>query len=168
MSTRPLAASLLAVLALGLAACGAEGDDASSGAAARERNRKAELAFARCMREQGIDFPDPSADGKGLVRIGEDTPRQKLEAAEKACARYRAAIEPPQLSEAQQAEFKAAALAHARCMREHGIDFPDPTFAADGAAQIRLSRGQVDMDDPDFKAAEKDCAGKLPQVEEQR
>ena len=42
-------------------------------------------------------------------------------------------------------------------MREHGIDFPDPTFDEDGGAQIRLERGRLDPDDPDFAAAQKEC-----------
>ena len=46
-------------------------------------------------------------------------------------------------------------------MREHGIDFPDPTFSADGGAQIKLERGKVDPEDPDFKAAEKACGGDM-------
>ena len=41
--------------------------------------------------------------------------------------------EPPKLSDEEQEEFKEAALANARCMREHGIEnFPDPTFGEDG------------------------------------
>ena len=54
-------------------------------------------------------------------------------------------IKAPELSEEQQAEFKQAALANARCMREHGIDnFPDPAFDENGGAQIRIERAGIE------------------------
>jgi hypothetical protein len=60
--------------------------------------------------------------------------------------------------------MKEAALAHARCMREHGIDFPDPKFSQDGSATVRIGPGGLNPDDPDFKRAEKACAGSLPRL----
>ncbi len=39
------------------------------------------------------------------------------------------------MSAAEKEEFKKAALANARCMREHGIDFPDPDVRARTAAR---------------------------------
>jgi hypothetical protein len=62
------------------------------------------------------------------------------------------------MSEADQQRFKDAALAHARCMREHGLDFPDPQFSEGGGATMRLGGG-VNPEDPKFKAAEKACGG---------
>jgi hypothetical protein len=159
MFARSLAAALLAASALGLAACGDDEAPAASQSADRKA-RDAELKFAECMRENGIDFPDPQ-DGPGLVKIGKDESPEELREAEKACEKFRKAIKPPELTEAQQQEFKKRALQHARCMREHGIDFPDPTFSEDGGANIRLGPGRVDPEDDDFKAAEKECADKL-------
>jgi hypothetical protein len=159
MFARSLAAALLAASALGLAACGDDEAPAASQSADRKA-RDAELKFAECMRENGIDFPDPQ-DGPGLVKIGKDESPEELREAEKACEKFRKAIKPPELTEAQQQEFKKRALEHARCMREHGIDFPDPTFSEDGGANIRLGPGRVDPEDDDFKAAEKECADKL-------
>ena len=161
MYLRSLAAAPLAALALGLAACGDDGTPASA-QSARESNRQAELKFAQCMRENGIDFPDPQADaGPGLNKVGEGSTPEEIRAAERACEKYRKDIKPPELSEEQQQEFKQAALEHARCMREHGIDFPDPTFSEDGGAQVRIGPGGVDPEDDDFKAAEKACGDKL-------
>jgi len=159
MFARSLAAALLAASALGLAACGDDEAPAASQSADRKA-RDAELKFAECMHEHGIDFPDPQ-DGPGLVKIGKDESPEELREAEKACENFRKAIEPPELTEAQQQEFKKRALEHARCMREHGIDFPDPTFSEDGGANIRLGPGRVDPEDDDFKAAEEECADKL-------
>ena len=164
MLVRTLAAALVAACALSLAACGGDDGDASAdGASAAERSSDAEFerareAFAECMREHGIDFPDPSSGGP--VQI--DEPPEQVREAEEACAKHREDIEPPELSPEQQQEFKKAALEHARCMREHGIDFPDPTFSEDGGAQLKFDRGSgVDPDDADFKEAQEACSDKL-------
>jgi hypothetical protein len=164
MHVRPLAA--LAACALGLAACG--GDDGAPAAArpSEAEAREAQLKFAECMREQGIDFPDPGSGegGAGPVKVGGDATPEELRDAERACAELREDIEPPELSEEQRQEFKDAALAHARCMREQGVDFPDPTFSEDGGAQVRLGPGGVDTDDAGFREAEKQCANKLSSI----
>ena len=41
------------------------------------------------------------------------------------------------------ADFREAALKHARCMREHGVDVPDPKFGPGGAVtmEMRGARG---------------------------
>jgi hypothetical protein len=65
MTTRPLAAALLALSALGFAACGEDTPSAAGGADSKEEVRQAELKFASCMREQGIDMPDPVFDDEG-------------------------------------------------------------------------------------------------------
>jgi hypothetical protein len=91
-----------------------------------------------------------------------------MEKAEQACRKYMEDVEPPELSPEQQEEMKKAALAHAQCMREHGLEnFPDPTFDESGGAQIRIGPGSgLDPEDPDFQAAEKACRDELPDPEE--
>ena len=172
MTLRPLAAALLALSALALAACGEDPTSASGNAAAKEKVREAELKFAECMRDEGIDMPDPGAEGRQEFKIGGDSgiSPQEFEAARKACEKYRKDIR-PELTEEEQQEFKEAALAHARCMREHGIDFPDPTFTADGGARVRIPGGKDELkgEDPGFKAAEEACGhlmGKGPSTTE--
>jgi hypothetical protein len=156
----------IAALSLGVAACGGDPEsEANAGTGGgpsqseQEKLREAGLKFAQCMRENGVEnFPDPQADGSSMIRVGPDsgiTPEQ-MEEGEKACAHLREEIR-PQMSEADQAEFKEQALEHARCMREHGIDFPDPEFSADGKVTMKLKRGEVDPEDPDFKAAQEEC-----------
>jgi hypothetical protein len=178
MTIRPLAAALLALSALGFAACGEDSPSAAGGADAKEEVRQAELKFARCMREQGIDMPDPQPAEGGMrqgFKVGGDSgiSREEFEKAEKACEKYRKEIR-PQLTEEEQQKFKEAALAHARCMREHGIDFPDPTFDAEGGAKVIIragSRGKLNPEDPKFKAAEEACGhlmGKGPSTTDVR
>jgi hypothetical protein len=168
---RPLAAALLAACALAVAACGGE-DPAGSANSAADREseaREAQLKYARCMREHGVDMPDPVfQSGGGVTQTGpadeDDMKRPKFREAEQACKKYLEAIEAPELSEEESEEFREAALANARCMREHGIEnFPDPTFTKDGAAELMIDKGSgIDPEDPEFKAAEKACRDTMP------
>jgi hypothetical protein len=159
MKTRLLLVACAATLSL--AACGS-GEQPTS-ADKEGENRKALLAFARCMRENGVDMPDPQFEG-GRVTMRAGSPGldpAKMKAAEKACAKYREAVEPPELSSDQKAEFKKQALAHARCMREHGIDVPDPQFSEDGGVMMRVPRG-VNPQSERFREAQEACRDTMP------
>jgi hypothetical protein len=162
---RLLAAAVLAAAALTVAACG-EGEG-TAGADTRAKAREAAQKFAQCMRDHGVDMPDPGTGGRQTFKVGpgEDTTPEDLEEATQACKKYQEQIKPPELTEEQEQEFKDAALAHARCMREHGIEnFPDPTFGANGQAQIRIDKGSgVDPESEDFKEAQEACESKMPQ-----
>src|SRR5690349_17562453 len=129
MKTRLLVVALAATASL--AACGAEEPASNKGAQpSREAEaRKAMLDYAKCVRQHGVDMPDPTFDGGRVMQKGPQKVNQaKMREAEKACASIRERVKPPEISDAEKEEFKKAALEHSRCMREHGIDFPDPTF----------------------------------------
>jgi hypothetical protein len=49
--------------------------------------RDQQLKFAQCMRQQGINMPDPGSDGS-LKLDGRGVPPAKMQAAQKACAKY--------------------------------------------------------------------------------
>ncbi len=144
-----------------LAACGAD-DPQSASSNDQAKMRKSMLDFARCMRENGVDMPDPKFEGNRVMMRaggpGDKTPPAKMRAADKACAKYRDAVKPPAMSEEKQAEFKKEALANARCMREHGIDMPDPTFDPNGGARVEIGRG-VNPESAKFKKAQEACRG---------
>jgi hypothetical protein len=165
ISIRALAVPLLAVSAVALAACGA---DAPSSAADREQKaRDAQLAFAKCMREHGIDMPDPNPNQGGIsLNVPKGTSPGKVDAADKACRKHLEAIEGPELSPEQEKEFQQAALAQARCMREHGVDMPDPTFDEKGRATIKIkskSGGKgPGPDDPKVEKAMEECRKEVP------
>ena len=164
---RPLLTAVLLTTALGVAACGS--DPGSEPAADRqEKMEDAALKFARCMREHGIDMADPQPGQRGIrIEQPKGVSPQKMEAADKACHKYLEAVKPPELSEDEQKEFKEAALAHARCMRENGIaSFPDPTFDENGGAQIRIDRRSgINPESQKFQAAQKECESKMPQLD---
>ena len=120
--------------ALALAACGGgDGGGGDASADPRERAQEGALKFAQCMREQGIDFPDPQVGENGLVKVGPgpgpgrgpDPNDPKLRRAHDACRDHLdAGGEAP--DEATMARHREAFLAYARCMREEGVDMPDP------------------------------------------
>jgi hypothetical protein len=163
MKTRLLLVAVAATASL--AGCGAEDNPTSSGAKPSQSqetaNRKAMLDFARCMRENGVDMPDPQFEGGKVTQRMSKTNPDTMRKAEAACAKYRDKVKAPEMSDSQKAEFKKAALANARCMREHGIDFPDPQFDTGGGAQIRLGKG-LNPDSPKFQAAQKACQKTMP------
>jgi hypothetical protein len=163
-------------LAMVLAACGGPPGDrvaSLSGAGATTTTRATDAAakdpqqraldFARCMRAHGVDMPDPEVDDQGRikVRIGAGGPGgagkrpdpKKLEAAQKACGSLIGGGDGDrQIDPAE----RDAMVAFARCMREHGIDMPDPT--GNGLTVRRDSDGGgPDPDSEEFKAAEQAC-----------
>jgi hypothetical protein len=162
MRTHSLIAVLLTTSAL--AACGADSPSGVPTASEKQKMRDAQLAFARCMREHGIDMDDPKPDERGIrLSVPKGVTPQKAEAANQACRKHLDAIKPPELSEEEQKEMREAALANSRCMREHGIDFPDPTFGDHGEVSIEIRKGSgVEPDDPKFQKAQEACRKEAP------
>lgn len=59
-------------------------------------------------------------------------------------------------------EFQDAALEHAQCMREQGIEeFPDPEFTGDGGSLVRVPEG---VDPDELEAAEEECRHIMEEV----
>ena len=163
---------VLAALALTLAvsACGGDGEGgrASDGSKAATDRREGALKFAQCMREQGIDHPDP--DASGLFRIerdqGFDPESAKFREAMETCEKYLAEMgPPPELSEEDRKKMEEQMLAFAKCMRKQGIDMPDPNFAGEGGGfTFEIDPNGVDPNDPDFRAAEQKCREYSPEL----
>jgi len=118
------------------------------------------LAYARCMRDNGVDFPDPQpVSGSGGAQvIPIDLGSAVFEKAQKACAAKLPAFG-GEMDPAANQEFQDQLLAHAKCMREHGIDFPDPVFEGSGMSATEI---KVDPNSPAFKEAQEACGSKLP------
>jgi hypothetical protein len=121
MRRRLLAVPLL-LLALALSGCGGDGP-----ADRVESDQDRQLAFARCMRDNGVPgFEDPVAAANGGVaaaQAGSPDDPVFAAAAEECRALLPNGGEPEPLS----AEERTAALAFAACMRKNGVeDYPDP------------------------------------------
>ncbi|MDP9208624.1 MAG: hypothetical protein M3O65_09035 [Actinomycetota bacterium] len=159
-------------LALALAACGtpADGDQVASlsggdattttkgtGDDGKDPQQRA-IDFARCMRQHGVDMPDPEVDDQGRVRVrigaggnGRRPDPKKLEEAQKACGGLMGGGDgPDQIDPAA----RDAMVSFARCMRQHGVDMPDPT--GDGLL-MRRDQGGPDPESEEFQQAEKAC-----------
>ena len=173
MKTKAMAAAALSSLLLAACGGGGSGGDGANASNA-SRSAKAEdalLKFAQCMRRQGVDVGDPGEGG--FVRIGPDgeagkgaQPQNpaKFRRAQQACDKYlREAGPPPELSEEQQEEFERKAIAFARCMREQGIDLPDPETSSDGRVAQELPAG-ADPESARFREADKACRKVAPQA----
>jgi hypothetical protein len=159
LATAAVGATLLA------GACGSDSNNnsAGDGRPSRDDVQAAALKFTRCMRDHGIDMPDPqsSADGRGVLiggpaggkaKFNPNTPAFKT--AEKACKKYMDAVR-PNLTPAQQQEMQQQMLEMVRCMREHGVNIPD---AAAGGEGVRIGPGTgVDPESPTFQRAQKAC-----------
>jgi hypothetical protein len=103
------------------------------------------LEYAQCMRDHGIDMPDPEFDAGGGVRQimpegegGGPGPSEEFEAADEACRPILedAMPEPEDLSPEELAERQDQMLAVAQCMRDKGYDMPDPQVDSDGRVII--------------------------------
>jgi hypothetical protein len=179
---RSLVPALVAALALTMSvtACGEDGDepgvaslnggdnggDSDDGGEAGDEEDLEEqaLAFAECMRENGVpDFPDPVVeDGRIQMRIGGpdgggELDPEAMEAAQEACQDL-APRGGGNFSEEDRQEMQDAFLDYAQCMRENGYDMPDPDFE-DGDGLFRM---QGEPDDPAFQQAQKACEDKMP------
>jgi hypothetical protein len=151
---------LTAVAVLLLAACSSNtgpsvataGGGATTTASPSLDKAEANRQFARCMREHGVELPDPGPDGN--LQFGGDVDRGKVAAAMPACQKLLPNggtlnnLSPEQLEQAR---------AFAKCMREHGVDMPDPDPAT-GVTEM-LKNGTIDVNSPAFQDAAKACKG---------
>ncbi|SEG53016.1 hypothetical protein SAMN05444920_1038 [Nonomuraea solani] len=120
----------------------------------QEQGRK----FAQCMREHGIPMEDPDPDGGGgFQAMGQDIDKKKVDAALDACRavapfKDRATLKPEDVDRLR--EF-------AQCMRDNGVDMPDPD--PDGGFSAGAGRN-FKRDDPQFKKAFEVCGKKFPRM----
>ncbi|KUJ48130.1 hypothetical protein [Micromonospora maris] len=133
------------------AAPAASASDGTDGSDAEKR-----LAFARCMRENGVEMPDP-VEGGGAVTFDGSVDRSKVEPAMEKCRKLLPnGGEAPRLNAEQLEQMRAMA----KCLRENGVpEFPDP--APDG--RIQIDRSQF-SDLETFQAATEKCRQYVPQL----
>ena len=160
------------VASLSNTAKGSSGSGATSTAVSPAEFRKQLLAYAQCMRDNGVAaYPDPTFDASGRPQFdrGNETTFDSLrnspsfDKARTACQSKRPSFASQfKRTPAQQAAARKALLKYARCMRGKGIDFPDPTFDANGRPQFTRNgapggaQGQ-NRDDPKFQTAAQTC-----------
>ena len=174
---------ILSVLALVLVGCGtsSDGDVAtledtgtvpqSTPDQQEDDAEEALLAFAQCMRDNGIaEFPDPELDQNGNLQIfgGGGGPGQldadpgTIEGAFAECDHLIEGLISDVFRTLDQSEFQDNFLEFASCMRDQGIDMPDPDFSSgfgpgEGGRQGLF--GDIDPQDPAFQEAAEECQG---------
>jgi hypothetical protein len=131
-------------------------DTATDGSVSPEDREEAMLEFAQCMRDHGVDMEDPQFDGEGRGGIDlQVTPENEdeVDAAQEACQSIlEDTMGELEMDPEQEAEMREQMLEYAQCMRDHGVDMPDPQFE-DGGFVV-----QEDVsNDPDFEAADEEC-----------
>jgi hypothetical protein len=120
--------AVVALVALAvLSACGGGDGDGVASAGGSEQNPDAQaLVFAECMRENGVDMPDPGPGPEGLGEafraIAGDYDQAILDQALSACEDRM----PEYASEEQHEEGWELELAE--CLREQGLDVSDNPF----------------------------------------
>lgn len=146
----------------GLAACGGKaGDDGVASAAGGTAKASASaspsqslnpqdsaLKFAQCMRQNGVDMPDPEPGGGIRIRANPGT-RSKMEAAMKKCQHFMQGG--GRLANPNDPKVRDQMLKFAQCMRQHGVDMPDPQPGK--GIQLRVNKGS----EAKVEAAQKAC-----------
>jgi hypothetical protein len=129
------------------------------------------LAFAQCMRDNGVDMDDPVAGQRGRILGGGpggggglDRLSDEFQVATEACGSILESARPDIDPEAEQERLEEE-LAFAQCFRDSGYpDYPDPALDTDG----RLQRGGqqfgelgIDRRSEEFQNTRATCADEL-------
>lgn len=149
MRALTLTAVATATAGLLLTGCGVlGGDDAADSDAGTEKSmEEGMLDFAACMRDNGVDMPDPETDGGMAIvlpAMGED---EDFEAAMEACEDH---IPIDENAPSDEERFETD-LRMAECLRSNGIDVEDP----EPGMGLALP---VDPDDDEHMAAVTQCS----------
>lgn len=111
-------------------------------------------AYAKCMREHGVDMPDPEVDENGGISMSVNgTDKAVTDKADKECRHLMPnGGAPPEVS----ADDLDRMRKEAQCLRDHGVDAKDPTAEKPG---IQIEGGGPD-DEKTRKAMEECSDGK--------
>jgi hypothetical protein len=119
------------------------------------------LEYARCMRQNGVDVPDPvdgalKVDGRGVAR-------EQMQAAEDACAKWQEMADSGGTGQPLSEDEKQAFLDQASCLRDRGWNVSDPVFDSDGGVKQQFHAGadqpgDPKPGDPQFEKDMKECA----------
>jgi hypothetical protein len=166
---RATGAVIALVASVAIAACGssssAGGSSSSHSISASTANSA--VKFASCVRAHGVpDYPDARA-GKTVDIHSLQESTQAVETAIQKCQSSAPAQNfGPRLSTAQLATVRVGALAMARCMRAHGLVYPDPVVSPGPGGQgfqygfplAELKAHPIDYESSAYKTANTACS----------
>lgn len=91
------------------------------------------LKYATCMRDNGVQLPDPAPDDPSSLYAGVDKSSAAFQSANKVCGGILQGVAEDRKKaggkDVQQQQEKLLALA--QCLRAHGVDVPDPVAGAE-------------------------------------
>jgi hypothetical protein len=128
---------------------------------------EAMLALTQCLRDGGIDIDDPIIDENGNPQLppfsfetggpGNDAdPEAEMKAMEgilESCQHHLDGVVFDGTPQGNMVDMEDTFVAYAQCMRDHGIDMPDPDFGDDGFIDL----GTLDAGDEEYEAAHATC-----------
>jgi hypothetical protein len=121
----------------------------------------AELAYARCMRANGVaNYPDPDPDGQLPASTNKQqlTSNPHLATAARTCSH----LIPQSVIDAQNQADQREYVSFAQCMRTNGIpNFPDPTTRSGGTPIFNLAPAGIDTSSPQVRSAASRCQSML-------
>ena len=129
-------------------------------------DEQALLAFAACMRDNGVDnFPDPSLNADGSVDFftagGDPFSNVEDETAEAAVSACLGELEgvafAPGGTDFDINAIQDRMVEFAQCMRDNGIDFDDPDLSGFASGDLSNPFEELDLTDPDVEAAVEQC-----------
>jgi len=144
----------LAIVALG--GCTTPFSNPQAKATSSSDPRQAMLRFAQCMRQHGVDIPDPNGNGAITVQgdaggsssgpqsgpgsVDPNSPT--FQAAQTACQKFMPSGGPGNLTAQDIKANQAKGLKFSQCMRSHGLpNFPDPQSDSGGGSTFQQSGG---------------------------
>lgn len=154
------------VLALALSACKNGGDpgvasldddtgaNPNPGATSTMTQEEAALAFAQCMRDNGVDFPDPTVNADGTPEFDMAFGRSQEGGFDPGDTSFRDAMEacgpliqnvafgggPGGLGgQFDPTELEDAMLPYTQCLRDEGLDVGDFTLGGQGMGDLRTT-----------------------------
>jgi hypothetical protein len=147
-----------------LAACSAKGGSGDDGVASLNGNQSASnqaqaadnksdedkmREFTKCMRDHGVNMPEPDAEGHIQMRaeVGPGD-ENKMKQADEACKPLLPNGGKPKPMSPEDLD---KARATAKCMREHGVDMPDPDPNSPGMTISLGAEGDKDKVDKAMK-----------------
>ena len=124
--------------------------------------------FTECMRDEGFELPDPELNADGSVNVEairdnliadpnfDFQSRKTQQSLQKCVPLLEGATFVQQPSEEELVEFQDNLLQFAGCLREEGLDVPDPDFN-DGTNGVRTMLAEVDLTDSKVQAIIAKC-----------
>ncbi|MEV7187361.1 hypothetical protein [Kitasatospora sp. NPDC093102] len=152
-----MAAAFVAGLALFAVGCTGGGVDSGkgssaqgSGASGKDTKEDDGYKYRQCLRDNGVEVQEPEGNHAAGVQVRDEKVFKK---AQEACKDLPGAAK--EMSQEEQAKALDEAVKFAKCMREQGIDMPDPEMK-DGRLTSQVGGG-ANVSQDKMEKAQKAC-----------